>query len=576
MLSFRSPSRPRSNGSNGRASWRELLFSKAFRAAVVLVLLSTSFLAFIRYRSPVPTLDPSRQATQNIVNAISEGAKQATEPHKGRLHLLVPTTSSNVNLCKLLLSAHILGYPTPILLNFGDHEEQDEYVQHLAKVQGIYDYLLSVEADSEYKEDLVLIIDAWDLWFKLRPDVLLKRYYAVNKAADQRTREKFGEEAMVEHNMRQTVLFGPDKICWPVDYSRPACWAVPDGNLPKFAFGPQTSNGRRETNQPIWLNSGTIMGPVRDLLEVFRATLDEIHNNHVTDSDQFYFANLFGTQELARLRTNPELLEARKQDVFGDDAEWARSDMTRNEPATAWGQKVEYHIGIDYASVMFQTLAFWKQYLTWTREIDSWTPPDGQSPLYYPGLSGSPYSVRLSKDIHESLPPFSATRDPNASGHSGVHPSWSEVELLYNVVAQEAPVMIHFTGEKAYRHFWWQRMWFQSRAEELRLASLTSAADPLSEEEIEGLIWYPANPDDADEIVNNGKGGAWDDRSSGFHTFKRLCKPYEEELYNIPSQEFYHPAPESPEEPQPPEVPQEPEASNEDDDAEGGMKQDST
>lgn len=314
-------------------------------------------------------------------------------------------------------------------------------------------------------------------------------------------------------------------------------------------------------NQPMWLNSGTILGPVKDLLEVFRSTLDEIHNNHVTDSDQFYFANLFGTQEFTRLQTHTQLLEARKQEVFGDDVEWNRTNMTRFDAVIQWGQKVEYHIGLDYASVMFQTLAYWKQYLTWTREVDSWTPPNGQSALYYPGLAGSPYSIRLSKDIHDSLPPFYALRDTDGNGESGAHPSWSEVQLLYNVIAQESPVMIHFTGDKPYREFWWRNMWFQSRANELRVASLTSAMEPLSTREIEGMIWYGAYSEDADEIVNGGKGGAWDDKSSGFHTFKRLCKAYEHELYDAPERDYFHAPPEEEEQEQEEEaLPEEPEA----------------
>lgn len=50
---------------------------------------------------------------------------------EARVHLLVPATSSNPDLCKLLLSAQILGYPAPILINYGATEFEDPYVQHL-------------------------------------------------------------------------------------------------------------------------------------------------------------------------------------------------------------------------------------------------------------------------------------------------------------------------------------------------------------------------------------------------------------------------------------------------------------
>lgn len=89
------------------------------------------------------------------------------ERPKGRLHLLIPATSSNSDLCKLLLSAQILNYPTPILINYGAQEDMDEYVQHLAKVEGILKYLEHVETSSEYAEDLVLIVDGYDVWFQV-------------------------------------------------------------------------------------------------------------------------------------------------------------------------------------------------------------------------------------------------------------------------------------------------------------------------------------------------------------------------------------------------------------------------
>lgn len=43
----------------------------------------------------------------------------------------------------------------------------DEYVQHLAKVEGILKYLEHVETSSEYAEDLVLIVDGYDVWFQV-------------------------------------------------------------------------------------------------------------------------------------------------------------------------------------------------------------------------------------------------------------------------------------------------------------------------------------------------------------------------------------------------------------------------
>lgn len=53
-------------------------------------------------------------AANTVVDALQEGKTAlSSSAQKGRFHLLIPATSSNPDLCKLMLSAQILGYPTP-------------------------------------------------------------------------------------------------------------------------------------------------------------------------------------------------------------------------------------------------------------------------------------------------------------------------------------------------------------------------------------------------------------------------------------------------------------------------------
>lgn len=459
-----------------------------------------------------------------------------------RLHLLVPATSTNPDLCKLLLSAQILGYPTPVLVNYGDHEAWDAYVQHLAKVEGILHYLEQLETSEDFVEDLVLIIDGYDIWFQLRPDVLIKRFYEINAAADARAIEIYGEELVHQHDIRQTVVFGPDKICWPVDFSRPACWAVPTSPLPETAFGSRvTDKEDRDRNQARWLNSGTVLGSAQDLKEVFAATLEAINTNHTTDSDQFYFANIWGEQEYARLSRKPELLEEAKKVQYFDNED--ESEGFRAEPDIQ-DRKTEYHIGIDYYSSMFQTLAFWKQHLSWSQAIDSFDSP----------FESSPYTMPMAEDIGQSAPPFEALKYGQPESQQ---PSWSEVDLAYNVITKQQPVLLHVTGnpgEKRYRGLWWQKLWFQSQAEQLRSASQKIDQRQISTEPIHGMYWFNAEGGDAEEIVSGGKGGAWTDRR-GWLSWKRVCKAHENEIYWLPDDEFWHPKPKELEEesPAPPE-----------------------
>ncbi|KAK5723343.1 hypothetical protein LTR15_005041 [Elasticomyces elasticus] len=453
---------------------------------------------------------------------------------KARLHFLVPATSSNANLCKLMLSAQILGYPTPVLINFGDPENPDAYVQHLAKVQGFLDYLGSIlERDKiagVEEEHLVFIVDGYDVWLQLRRDVLVERYFASNAAADERTAREFGQELFEQHDMRQTIIFGPDKICWPI--------AIPD-----YALGPHQDKGPLELNTPRWLNSGTILGSARNLRDLFQATLDDIHRNHVTDSDQFYVAEIFGRQEYARIeRTRglgpgKDLMVARKNWTYesGDF-----KGLGRSEP-TIFGNRTEYHIGIDYTSSMFQTMAYWKQYLTLVRPSNSW-PPAAHPDAYNPQV------VRVPDDVAQSSPPFSVLPDPSSGIDLDLAAKWDDVDLLYNVATEQIPVLIHFAGlpgkEKAFREIWWHRMWFQERAETLRLAALNvTARDAINKtpsKKIGGYRWYNAEPPEADDIRLRGVDGAWADASGGWYSWRGLCSAFEPTIYNRTGNHYWH------------------------------------
>lgn len=99
-------------------------------------------------------------------------------------------------------------------------------MQHLAKVEGILKYLDRLESSVEYAEDLVLIVDGYDLWLQLGPEVLLRRYYELNAAANARLIETYGEKAVIANDIRQTIVFGPDKVSFyrvPYHLKRTEC-----------------------------------------------------------------------------------------------------------------------------------------------------------------------------------------------------------------------------------------------------------------------------------------------------------------------------------------------------------------
>jgi len=313
-----------------------------------------------------PELDySSRSYTEEASERLPTLHNARSNPdQRAHLHLIIPATSSNHHLCRLLLSVTALDYPIPVFINWGDEEDPNPYVQHVAKVGGILRYLNKL--DHQYDDDLALIVDGYDVLFQLRPDVLIKRYYNVIDAANKRLVDRVGYDTAVKHNLYQSAIFGPDKICWPEELRRPAAWAVPDSTLPRYAFGPSTDNGRwHDYNRPRWLSSGTILGPLADVRRLLSATQAEIQRNGTVVSDQWHMQNIWAKQEYARtlLVDGPMVNTSRRVWISEDSSDgYAGAGHFENIeveiPELDPSQDHEYHITVDYESQLFQTVAY--------------------------------------------------------------------------------------------------------------------------------------------------------------------------------------------------------------------------
>ena len=158
-----------------------------------------------------------------------------------QLHLLLPATASTLNFCRLILSNTITAYPEPILIGWDGHGRWDGAKSHLFKVSETLVYLNSLPASND--DDLVLLIDAYDVWLVLRPEVMIARYFELLKESNERLRSLgiYGKQHGGA-DIRNTLFWGPDKTCWPNDNRRAACWAVPDAPMRKKAFGPDTDS----------------------------------------------------------------------------------------------------------------------------------------------------------------------------------------------------------------------------------------------------------------------------------------------------------------------------------------------
>ncbi|KAG8531343.1 uncharacterized protein KY384_002972 [Bacidia gigantensis] len=463
-----------------------------------------------------------------------------------KFHLLLPASSGNKNLCRLLLSSIINDYPVPVLVNWDATETEDVFDQHIAKVQTTLDYLRQFPPERE--NELVLVVDAFDVWFQLPPEVLLRRYFDMVKMGNERNEVTYGKETAREHGLKQTVFFGNDKACWPTEEDehpgRLACLAVPQSTLPKYALGPvddeEQPNAEKDNYhaRARWLNSGTVIGPVKDVRAFFEAVGKRVREHNTVKSDQFYFARIWGWQEYARMELMPNNTLPDKDKITPPNVTDVIQDLG----------KVEFNVGLDYESSLFQSVGYYDPYLSWLKydgSIQNGRPKDASIPYIE--------DFNLDDDIIASRPPLAVIKLPK-KGKTAEYTKalfnyaqnirvkqWHELPLLTNLVTKRTPTLVHFMMEKGYRVKWWDRMWFAPFARELFRASVLSTGLPISKKPINGTIWFNAEEPVVSHNFDNmerRRDGAWSDKGV-WNGWNQLCQPYEDYVFTADQHDQY-------------------------------------
>ncbi len=494
----------------------------------------------------VPLLDSAN--LERLRNGTVPSGLKKTNPS---FHLLIPATQSNVNLCKTLLSSFVLSYPSPTLVNYGKvfNEEGWDNGTHIGKIQGTYNYLKSGKDIKD--DDLVLIIDGYDVWFQLPPEVMIKRYHKMMAEADERLRTRFGMaftkkpgkggSKVPTQKYTQKVLFAADKICWPNPADDPACAAIPYSTLPKDTYGPNTDTDPKAfRNRPRFLNSGTIIGRVADVRAVYEQAIHKVEEKRGTIGDQFVFAEIFGEQEYQR--------EVSKQSTRGAGGRWLdwissavgtsesplSANRTINNMTVMPGRNYEFGIGLDYESAMFQTMTHADRDVEFISYNDSSTMSHIDEK--YPSLRSHPTWLPL--DIQQASPPFTYSSPGNHSEDRedtillpysknldtiSKEPTWPEVPLATNVYAASIPALLHFNGDKSPLSSWWSQMWFSSNPRALlrRYIRSTQSKEAAYAAATGGHTWWD---------TRGGRGGVWTDIETWME-WGQVCKKTEDQVF---------------------------------------------
>ncbi|KAI9791215.1 MAG: hypothetical protein M1816_004207 [Peltula sp. TS41687] len=465
-------------------------------------------------------------------------------PDRTSFHLLIPATEKNPRLCKTLLSASILKYPPPTLINFNKSftGQGPDNGTHAGKIRGIFDFL----SDSQKVQpgDLVLIVDGYDVWFQLPPEILLQRYHQLLEDGNKKLLQEFGtykqhkawepEEPKTVPRYTQKVLFGADKLCWPNQPEDHACASVPSSTLSEKAWGNATDMDGY-TTRPRFLNSGGVIGLARDVKAICeQATFMVEEENAGLLGDQYVFGAIFGEQEYHRnlvRETNREAEGgwkhwlAAKVGLGGTPQHGNGNGNGNSNTSAAVSQPlmptmlVEYGMGLDYEMSLFQTMTHshadvdffqlnstarlqaatndivTERHLTFLQEARDIPPP-------------------LPAKHHDQVPTSRLDNLPDRLG-------WLDVPVAVNVHVPSVPVLLHFNGDKSYLDTWWARMWYHPYARTLlRQRTRASSSQTTTTTTSTSPSW-----DD-----RGGTGGFWTDKGHWL-SWRDVCGGFEEEVF---------------------------------------------
>ncbi|KPM34796.1 hypothetical protein AK830_g11766 [Neonectria ditissima] len=456
---------------------------------------------------PDPKKVKEEEATKSKSNLPKEPTATANvlEPVAGdhRLVILLPADNSGPSVCKVALSGMALGYPSPVIINWsegGAKLRRPNLRSHLTKITGTLEYLDTMmrrdthHGDRLREHDLVVLVDAYDVWWQLPPDVLIKRYHESNRLADERLAREWGAKGSMP--MRQTIIASVQKKCWPTPEmpGNRHCNALPESSAREDLYGEFTDvppalrekmKNKHHDIRPKFFNSGTIMGPAGDLRRYLRRVQDRMDKTLSYHpkiwSDQGVFAEIFGEQEVWRTWLRDQ---RRKKGAFPENG---AIKMVRDQ--------FEFHVGLDYSQQLFIPTVFeeWDgDIIRLNNEtlIAEKSKALGIDPVR---LKGVPDDIKASANPLKKVLP----QDERASA------SWGDMPLYADFFSEAIPVAVHHNahagGIKLRREWWWDRTWYFPYLRELAQLHLEKPAElrPLGNYSTAGgdAVYWPPGSD---------------------------------------------------------------------------------
>ncbi|KAF5657454.1 hypothetical protein FHETE_10424 [Fusarium heterosporum] len=437
-----------------------------------------------------------------------------------RFAFVLPVTAPSPELCKNIFSALSLGYPSPVVVNWGvDYHDIShwELGKNLPKIPGFVQYLDGVmhpNASSTERlqdHDIVLMVDAYDAWFQLPAQVLLSRYHEINRKANERFQQEWTGKGPVP--WRQTIVVASQKKCYPENPERYGvdllCEEWPESPLREDLYGPDTEKNytNYHDNRPRWINGGMYIGPAGDMRRLFRRSLNRmeelIGQGVQVRSEQGMVGVMLGEQEVWRQwRKNNPKANGRLVDFMERDFEYSMGvDYGQDIVVQTHSTKINKGYNDDLYDGDFVALGN-------QTAIDQHSKTRGISPVRLRGLPD---------DIKAAPNPLS-TLDKAAN--------WTKMRLYADFFTESVPAILHQNGFKFRRRTMWNRPWYYQRLRGLLQASLQlrEPDDPLVTLKLEGghVRYWAVSAEATDRLPRRFNGTAYERYSK--MEFEDICR----------------------------------------------------
>ena len=392
------------------------------------------------------------------------------------------------------------------------------------------------------------MVDGRDTWFQLPPNIMIARFKTLLGQLNENLRSRYGtvtSDGTARHGRyTEKILFGADKLCWQSGDTQHAlgCSAIPESSLPDDSWGASTDkDSTGAQNRPRYLNSGTMIGRVGHVRELYDYAMTKAGERTGTRGDQYILSEIFGEQEYQRESARQEHPTPWFDWLSNNIGSFRPTNITGLHMDTVPGRNYEFGIGVDYSSQLFFTMTHAHQDTEWIQYNDTAALANLQVRHGLP----HPKSVVMPLDLQRarspfSFPPDSIHHDTDQTGldlelPDPTYNDWTNLPLAINVHSRKVSPVLHFNGEKSYLDTWWPRMWYHPYAKPLLQKAIENPPALLAKER---SLFSRIGGDEPESFWSTvtAAGGAWTDDGEWL-SWDSLCGAYEDEIFGVPRSE---------------------------------------